>query len=146
MRVAYIVLFLHIASLATANLVSAHRRISAPKCALVAAVERLKTSKAVFTGRVIGMKEAEGIQAVRFSVSKSWKYVRASEVTVTNYVHREGPYFRQAKSYLVYAYLRKGALSTGGCSGTVEVEYASNDLSQLDKWQERNKCQRRSKS
>jgi len=122
MRVAYTVLLLLSALFVTDSVVSTHRRISAPKCTLVAAVERLKTSKAVFSGRVIEIKESEGIQVVRFSVSKSWKYVRASEVTVTNYVHHEGPYFHQGKTYLVYAHLRKGKLSTGGCSGTMHGE------------------------
>jgi hypothetical protein len=128
------------------NVVSAKRRVSPPKCALVAPIERLKTSKAVFSGRVLEVKESEGIQVVKFTVSKSWKYVRADEIVVTNFVHHEGPYFHQGKSYLVYAYEREGKLSTGGCSGTVEIEHARDDIRQLDKWKARNKAKGRAKA
>lgn len=127
------------------NLVSAYRTTNRPRCLLIAPVERLKISKAVFSGLVIQVKESEGVQVVSFSIAKSWKHVRAGEVTVTNFVHHEGPYFRQGKSYLVYAYGREGKLSTGGCSGTVEVEFARDDIRQLDKWKVRNKSQGRAK-
>jgi hypothetical protein len=125
---------------------SAGRESMPPKCSLVTPIERLKTSKAVFSGRVIEVKESEGIQVARFNVSKSWKYIHPSEVIVTNYIHHEGPYFQQGKTYLVYAYERKGRLSTGGCSGMVEVEYAQDQIKHLDKWKARNKSQRRAKS
>lgn len=117
-----------------------------PKCALVTPIERLKTSKAVFSGRVIEVKESEWIQVAKFRVSKSWKYIRAGEVVVTNYIHHEGPYFHRGKNYLVYAYQREGKLSTGGCSGTIEVKHAQAQIKHLDKWKARNKSQRRAKS
>jgi hypothetical protein len=124
---------------------SASHKPIPPKCALVTPIERLKTSKTVFSGRVVEVNESEGIQAARFKVSKSWKHVRADEIIVTNYIHHEGPYFHKGKSYLVYAYEREGKLSTGGCSGTVEVEYAQVEIKQLDKWKARNKSQGRAK-
>ena len=146
MRVTYAFsLLLTVLLIASPNLASAYRRTDPPRCLIVAPVERLKFSKAVFTGSVVEVKESEGIQVVKFSVARSWKCVRASEVMVTNLVHHEGPYFRQGRSYLVYAYNREGKLSTGGCSGTVEVEYARDEIRQLDKWKARNKSQARAK-
>jgi len=140
MRVTYAFsLLLTIFLIVSSNLASPYRRPYPPRCFIVAPVERLKISKAVFSGLVLEVKESEGIQVVKFSVSKSWKYARAGEVTVINLVHHEGPYFRQGRSYLVYAYNREGKLSTGGCSGTLEVEYARDDIRQLDKWKARNK-------
>jgi hypothetical protein len=47
---------------------------------------------------------------------------------------------------LVYTYERRGKLSTGGCSGTVEVEHARADIRQLDKWKARNKSHGRAKA
>jgi len=125
---------------------SASRKPIPPKCGFVTPIERLKISKAVFSGRVIEVKESEGIQVARFKVSKSWKYLRAGELLVTNYIHHEGPYFHQGKDYLVYAHEREGKLSTGGCSGTGEVEFAQAQIKQLDKWKARNKSQGRAKS
>ena len=147
MRVTYsFSLLLTIFLIVSPSLVSAYPRPHRPRCLLIAPVERLKISKAVFSGLVVEVKESEGVQVVKFSVAKSWKHVRAGEVTVTNLVHHEGPYFRQGKSYLVYAYDREGKLSTGGCSGTLEVEFARDDIRQLDKWKVRNKSQGRTKS
>jgi len=146
MRGLFTLLFLltafHVAySVATS---ASHKSIP-PKCAFVTPIERLQTSKAVFSGRVIEVKESEGIQVARFKVSQSWKYIRADEIIVTNYIHHEGPYFHQGKSYLVYAYEREGKLSTGGCSGTVQVEYAQAEIKQLDKWKARIKSHGRTK-
>ena len=146
MRVACRVLFLATTLIVVVNVAPADRRVYPPKCALVSAVERLKASKAVFIGPVVEIQESEGIQVVKFNVSKSWKYVRASEVVVINYVHHEGPYFHRGKSYLVFANLRDGRLATGGCSGTVDVENVRYEINELDKWQGRNKSQRRPKS
>lgn len=125
---------------------SASRKPIHPKCDFVTPIERLKRSKAVFSGRVIEIQESKGIQVARFKVSKSWKYLRAGELFVTNYIHHEGPYFHQGKDYLVYAHERGGNLSTGGCSGTGEVEHAQAKIKQLDKWKARNKSQVRAKS
>ena len=113
---------------------SASRSVGVPKCALATPVERLKTSKAVFTGRVIEIQEADGIQIVKFTVRKSWKYVRGKETTIVNYVHHEGPYFRKGQNYLVFAYARRGMLTTGACSGTIDVEFAGDEMQALDKW------------
>ena len=143
----FTILFLLTAPLVIYPVVTpASRKPIPPKCAFITPIERLKTSKAVFSGRVIEVKESEGIQVARFKVSKSWKYVGAGELIVTNYIHHEGPYFHQGKGYLVYAYERDGKLSTGGCSGTGEVEFAQDQIKQLDKWKARNRSQGRAKS
>ncbi|HSE24957.1 MAG TPA: hypothetical protein VLB68_25075 [Pyrinomonadaceae bacterium] len=127
----------------TTSVCYAHRVVHAPKCALVSAVERLKASNAVFSGRVIEIHESEGMQVVKLNVSKSWKYVRSREVVLTNYIHHEGPYFEQGKSYLVFAYLRNGRLATRGCSGTIAIESVRYEIDELDKWQERNRLPHR---
>ena len=119
--------------------------ISPPRCARVSTVERLRTSNAVFTGRVLEIRESEGTQVVKFDVSKSWKYVHAKEVVVINNVHHEGPYFRESKSYLVFAYLNNGRLITGACSGTIDVELVSYEIDELNKWQRRSRSHRDSK-
>ena len=110
-----------------------------PKCDFVTPVERLRTSNAVFSGKVIEVIETEGIQRTKFRVSKSWKNVGVKEITIVNVIHHEGPYFERGKSYLVYAWKQKGHLMTGGCSGTGEVEQAQNEIEQLDKWHAHNK-------
>jgi len=103
MRGSYKLLFLLTALLVVYPLgTSASRKPIPPKCAFVTPIERLKTSKAVFSGHVIEVRDSEGIQVARFKVSKSWKYIRTDELTVTNHIHHEGPYFHQVKDYLVY--------------------------------------------
>ena len=119
--------------------VTSTNRMPAPKCSFVTPVERLKSSKAVFLGEAVDVSETEGIQVVSFRVYRSWKNASVGKLTVTNFVHHEGPYFQRGKSYLVYALERNGKLSTGGCSGTVEVAYAQNEIKQLDKWKSRRK-------
>ena len=146
MRGLFTLLFLLTAFLVIYPVATSASRKPSPKCAFVTPIERLKTSKAVFSGRVIEVKESEGIQVARFKVSKSWKYIGGGELIVTNYIHHEGPYFHQGKGYLVYAYEREGKLSTGGCSGTGEVEFAQDQIKQLDKWKARNRSQGRAKS
>jgi len=141
-RSSYLVLAILVA---TTNGAHARARVAPPRCMRLSTVERIRISHAVFTGRVLEIQESEGIQEVKFKLSKSWKYVRTKEVAVTNYIHHEGPYFKRGNSYLVFASLQNGSLVTGGCSGTIEVEKVSYEIDELDKWQQRNKSRRGSK-
>src|SRR5439155_5517403 len=74
-----------------------------PKCDVEPLAQMMKRSAAVFSGRAVEVNGSEETQVVRLAVTKSWKGVRTSEVTLTNFVHHEGPFFRQGQSYLVFA-------------------------------------------
>jgi hypothetical protein len=115
------------------------------KCEDTPTIERANKSKAVFLGQVVNIKKVDELEEVKFKVSKSWKYIRGGEATVFNYPHHEAPHYEIGKAYLVFASNYKDRLTTGVCSGTVEVNYAKKDMDQLDKWWRRNKSKRREK-
>jgi hypothetical protein len=117
--------------------------VSLPKCLNESPVQMMKRSRAVFSGHAVDVIGSKGTQLVRFKVNRSWKGVRTTEVTLTNFIHHEGPFFQQGKNYLVFAFYRNGKLSTGGCSGTVDFESASLTVRELDRWKADRKQGRR---
>jgi hypothetical protein len=108
-----------------------------PKCGFETPVQMLNRSSAVFSGRVVEIKGSEQIQIVRFAVTKSWKGARTTDITLTNVVHHEGPFFREGHSYLVFAWGGHRKLRTGACSGTVELDSAGQTIRELDRWRAR---------
>jgi hypothetical protein len=105
-----------------------------PKCDFKSAAQLADGSAAVFSGSVIKVSRSEQTQIVRLAVTKSWKGVRTTEVILTNDVHHEGPFFSKGRSYLVFADYRRGKLTTGRCSGTVDLKIAYHKIPSLDRW------------
>ena len=114
-----------------------------PKCGFETPVQMLNRSSAVFSGRVVEIKGSEEIQTVRLAVTKSWKGVRTTDITLSNLVHHEGPFFREGHSYLVFTWVGDGKPTTGRCSGTVELDYAAQTIRALDRWKARHRSNRR---
>lgn len=99
-----------------------------------------KSSAAVFAGKVIAINEVEPPAlpggpkdlAVKIRVEKSWKLVRADEVTVFT-INTDGLCgftFTVGERYLVYAYLGEH-LGTTICMRTGLLAYAQEDLEYL---------------
>lgn len=114
-----------------------------PKCLSQSPVQMMKTSTAVFFGRAVEVNSSEETQVVRFSVTQSWKGIREREVTLTNFLHHEAPFFRPGNTYLVFAYNREGKLSTGACSGGGAIEYAYRAIRELNRWKAHRRSNRR---
>jgi len=111
-----------------------------PKCDFSTLSERFKRSRAVFSGEALEVKQTEEFFEARFKVSKSWKDVRAPEIVVFTYpVGSETPNFVVGRKYLVFAHVFRNKLLAGGCSGTVELENAQDEVRQLERWSRRTK-------
>ncbi|WP_316569388.1 hypothetical protein [Neobacillus sp. YIM B06451] len=113
------------------------------KCADLRPVgEEFEKSAAVFTGKVIGIKEEKGVgstsptEKVLFEVSGTWKGVSESQVILEFIQTSCSIDFNEGKEYLVYAkenpdFKNKEVLTSEVCNRTVEVEKAHEDLTFL---------------
>jgi tetratricopeptide (TPR) repeat protein len=93
----------------------------------------LKQSAAVFSGEVLEIGNGRNYLEVRLRVERSWKGVEGEEVSLLTDSTTESPHYRIGQKYLVFADKRDGKLFTGNCSRTKKLEYAQEDLKQLDK-------------
>jgi len=113
---------------------------SACSCAeLPTAAEELERSKAVFSGKVLDIKDKRSAQgyvtkSVRFEVTKTWKGVEQSQIIITTGQGGGdcGFNFTEGQEYLVYAndsdmYGAK-ALVTGICDRTNYLTALEDDL------------------
>ncbi|HUS12693.1 MAG TPA: hypothetical protein VMZ30_19645 [Pyrinomonadaceae bacterium] len=103
----------------------------------------LKQSAATFVGEVLQVRNGRNYLEARFRVESFWKGVEADEVFVLTEGESiaESPHYRVGQKYLVFAGMRDGQLFTGGCSRTKKVDYASEDLEQLEEGQKPKKKQ-----
>lgn len=97
----------------------------------------LFNADAVFTGKVIQIyksKDNKYILDVKFKILKIYKGVLDDFVVINTTVR--GPScgfpFVKNEEYLIYAYSRKGILSTNICSRTKKLSEAREDLAELD--------------
>jgi len=116
---------------------------SACSCAeLPTAAEELERSKAVFSGKVLDIKDkrsADGYvtKSVRFKVTNTWKGVAQSQIIITTGQGGGdcGFNFTEGQEYLVYAYesdmYGSKALVTGICDRTNYMTSLKDDLSIL---------------
>jgi hypothetical protein len=114
----------------------------APNCVDETFGEALNRSAVVFSGRVLQVDLVEETQIVRFLVTRRWKGLRTSKVTITNVLHLEGsPDFQSGKSYLVFALLDQGKFHIRGCSWTVALQdrYARERITMLNRWKARHR-------
>jgi hypothetical protein len=102
--------------------------------------EALQQKTAVFSGKVINMKEykkfwgssADPVE-ILFEVTGAWKGVKQSEVIVNTEISSAscGYNFEMNKEYLVYAYGDEYGLKTGLCERTKLISAAADDLAVL---------------
>lgn len=116
-------------------------RAYACSCVEANAQEKLKTSTAVFTGKVVkkGVTQIfspDRLRAYTFDVDTAWKGVSAKRMTVMgNDAGSEscGIQLEKDQSYLIFAYQNKmdNKLHTNLCSGNVSVDQAGDALKLL---------------
>lgn len=107
-------------------------------------LEALETSSAVFTGKVVDIKEPKGTiissadpVKVTFEVDSSWKGVKGDKVTLSTALSSAscGFEFVKGESYIVYAYANgegeTDKLVASLCSRTKLLASASEDLKKL---------------
>lgn len=96
--------------------------------------EARDTADSVFSGRVLSVTPGKnGSLDVEIQVDRSWKNARCGTVVVQTASESAacGFGFEVGKSYLVYADIQKGKLSTTLCSRTRAIEDAGEDLAAL---------------
>ncbi|WP_053073748.1 hypothetical protein [Bacillus sp. LL01] len=96
--------------------------------------EELKKMDAVFSGKVVNVKEKfNSTTEVKLTVKESWKGVSTKEVVIYTAMDSAacGVYFEKDKEYLVYAHLEDGEYTTYLCSRTAELSQAQSDLQEL---------------
>lgn len=101
--------------------------------------DELKRATAVFSGRVVEVKEHKGTSSpsrmieVVFKTAKAWK--GSDRVTISVFTPSSsaacGYRFTVGVDYLVYAYNGEEALTTGLCSRTKRLDKAHADLDEL---------------
>lgn len=87
----------------------------------------------VFSGTVVSVTPGKNGLDVEIQVDRSWKKARCGTVVVQTPSDSAmcGYGFEVGKSYLVYADMQKGKLSTNLCSRTRTIEEAGEDLAAL---------------
>ena len=101
---------------------------SAPK-------DELKTSDAVFAGKVIDIQQKANFFEVTIDVQQAWKGIKNKETTI--YTSKDsascGVNFTKDVEYIIYAHNQSGELHTSLCSRTAELTNAQQDLDELGK-------------
>lgn len=87
----------------------------------------------VFSGTVLSVTPGKNGLDVEIQVDRSWKKARCGTVVVQTPSDSAmcGYGFEVGKSYLIYADMQKGKLSTNLCSRTRTIEEAGEDLAAL---------------
>lgn len=102
--------------------------------------ESLKQAVAVFTGKVVSIKNPQGIFEssldpikVTFEIREIWKGVEGKTLSLTTAQSSAscGVSFEQGKDYIVYAHEGKEGLEASLCSRTTEIANASEDVEAL---------------
>ncbi|WP_204563021.1 hypothetical protein [Neobacillus notoginsengisoli] len=111
------------------------------KCIEKPSVEKeLKSSRAVFSGKVIEIKEGKQagivVEKVLFEVDQTWKGSVNSQVNLATEHNSCSFQFREGENYIVYAkpspkFKDESLLTTGVCDRTALVGQANEDLSIL---------------
>jgi len=98
--------------------------------------EEIKTTDAVFSGKVTSVSKFRGAWKVKFRVEKTWKGSLPKTITLVTAQDSAmcGYNFKARKKYLIYAKRDdKNKLSVSLCSRTAELSKASEDVKVLDK-------------
>jgi hypothetical protein len=117
-----------------------HRVSYACSCVPIGSVDKeLKEAKAVFSGKVIEIKQNKraGYYSVLFEVSKTWKGVKTNQIIIKTGLGGGdcGFSFVKGQNYLVYAHesemYGKKSLNAIICSRTNELSSSQEDLTLL---------------
>ncbi|WLR57489.1 hypothetical protein LC048_11900 [Mesobacillus subterraneus] len=104
------------------------------KCVKEKSVEKeLESSKAVFSGKVIDIKNKNNKRKILFEVEDTWKDVSQTEIILEDEWSSCSIDFFKGESYLVYAYEFQGQLTTNICDRTKELSSAGEDFVTLGK-------------
>ncbi|MBT2642458.1 hypothetical protein J7I80_09485 [Bacillus sp. ISL-41] len=102
------------------------------KCVGEPSVEKeLESSKAVFSGKIIDIKNENNNRKILFEVQDAWKGVSQTEIILKDEWSSCSIDFYKGESYLVYAYDFQGELTTNICDRTKELSSAEDDLAAL---------------
>jgi hypothetical protein len=104
------------------------------KCVGPQSVEKeMKQSDAVFSGKVIGLKDEKSHRKILFEVGKTWKGETKSQLILVSENSSCSIEFYKGAEYLVYAREYKGLLTTDICNRTTQLFDAEEDLVILGK-------------
>lgn len=104
------------------------------KCEEPPSVEQeLEKSKAVFSGKVIDIKNVKNNRKILFEVEDTWKGVSETQTILADELSSCSLDFIEGESYLIYAYEFQGDLTTNICDRTKELRSAMEDLAALGK-------------
>jgi hypothetical protein len=102
------------------------------KCEEPPSVEQeLERSKAVFSGKVIDIKDEENNRKILFEVEETWKGVKDTQIILLDEISSCSLDFFEGASYLVFAYEFQGDLTTNICDRTKDLSSAQEDLLKL---------------
>ncbi|MEW8986348.1 MAG: hypothetical protein AB2401_04960 [Bacillus sp. (in: firmicutes)] len=102
------------------------------KCVEEKTVEdELDSSKAVFSGKVIEIKNENNNRKILFEVEDTWKGVSQTEIILEDEWSSCSTDFFEGETYLVYAHEFQGELTTDICDRTRELSSAGEDLATL---------------
>ncbi|MBT2659995.1 hypothetical protein [Bacillus sp. ISL-45] len=104
------------------------------KCVEEKSVEKeMESSKAVFIGKILYIKNKNNNRKILFEVKETWKGVSQTEIILKDEWDSCSIDFFDGESYLVYAYDFQGELTTNICDRTKELSSAGEDLAALGK-------------
>lgn len=105
-----------------------------PGSKYLSAHEALKTSDVVFTGKIVEvMKGASRDEYdVKFKIDSVWKKDVGESVVLRTHRGACGFFGKKGGEYLIYAYVRKGKLTTHGCTRTRYLADAGEDLKEFE--------------
>jgi hypothetical protein len=131
MKYKFIALILFV--ILSATVITAYPSVShACKCEEPPSVEQeLERSKAVFSGKIIDIKDEKNIRKILFDVEETWKGVKDTQIILLDEISSCSLDFFEGASYLVFAYDFQGDLTTNICDRTKDLSSAQEDLLKL---------------
>jgi hypothetical protein len=131
MKYKFIALILFV--ILSATVITAYPSVShACKCEEPPSVEQeLERSKAVFSGKIIDIKDEKNNRKILFDVEETWKGVTETQIILLDEISSCSLDFFKGASYLVYAYDFQGDLTTNICDRTKDLSSAQEDLLKL---------------
>jgi hypothetical protein len=104
------------------------------KCVEPPSVEKeFERSKAVFSGKVIDIRNDKNNRNILFEINETWKGISQTQIILRDELSSCSLNFFEGESYLVYAYDFKDELTTNICDRTKELSSADEDLATLGK-------------
>lgn len=103
-------------------------------CNLQTLKQTIKSSSAIFAGKLVGEEKKGDYRIFRFAVQRYWKGTKAKNITIEVYeTPRFQARFEIGEEYLIYADQINGKLQIGRCSRFSQLSAAQSDLKSLGK-------------